>query len=79
MILTNCKELAERSTRGEFESASILTRMIIRMHLAMCTHCVRYKKQLGQITQAVRKKAERSVEPVRLADLKKRIKDRLIG
>lgn len=77
MILTNCKELVERSTRGEFENASWLTKIFIRMHLVMCRHCRRYKRQMGLITQTVRSKAARAVDPSQLEDLKKKIIDRL--
>lgn len=76
--MMSCRELAERSTRGEFENVSFFWKLLIRMHVAMCCHCEHYGKQLAQIAQAVREKANRSVDPARLEVFKKRLSSRLI-
>ncbi|MFH2204481.1 MAG: hypothetical protein ABIJ96_15300 [Elusimicrobiota bacterium] len=77
MILTNCRELARRSTNGEFDNASWITKLIVRMHLMMCGSCARYSRQLERISQAVCAQAERSVDPEKLVLLRRRINDRL--
>lgn len=79
MFLPSCKEMSERVSSGEFEGASFLMRFLVRVHLSMCGHCERYARQIKHISQAVREKAERSVDLDRLAVLKKRIIGRLAG
>lgn len=74
MILYNCQELSERYCRGELEDASWLTRLLVRMHLAMCRHCRLYREQVDFIVEAVRRRSKGSVEPERL----KKFEDRLI-
>ncbi len=77
MILFNCRELARRSTRGEFDDAGWLTRFLIRMHLGMCKGCRRYGAQLKAIADAVREKARSSVSPEKADALKKKVMRRL--
>ncbi len=79
IFLPTCKEISERMSSGEFESAFFLTRLLVRMHLSMCGHCKRYARQIENITAAVREKAKRLVDRERLAGLKKRIIGRLAG
>ncbi len=77
MILFNCRELAKRSTRGEFDDAGWFTRLMIRMHMGMCKGCERYGAQLKAIAESVRGKAKSSVSPERADALKKKVMRRL--
>ncbi len=77
MILTHCKDLARRSTRGEFEDASWFTRLLIWMHLLMCRHCSRFKAQMELISQTAKKTADAPLEPLRLNEFKKKLLERL--
>ena len=52
MGLPSCKEMAERASSGEFESASLLTRLLVRFHMMMCAGCVRYGSQMALIGRA---------------------------
>ncbi len=77
MILLNCRELARRSTSGEFDDAGWFTRLMIRMHMGMCNGCRRYGAQLKAIADAVRKSALSSVPPEKTDALKKKVIRRL--
>lgn len=77
MILFNCKELAKRSTRGEFDAAGWFTRLLIRMHTVMCEGCRRYGAQLKAVADAVREQARSSVSPGKADALKEKVMRRL--
>jgi len=78
MFMPTCKEMAERSTRGEFENASWITRLFVAMHMGMCVNCRLFARQMKQIAQAVREKADRAVDPAKLAEFEKRLIRRLV-
>ena len=73
MILFDCREVSRRVSRGDYDQASRLTRMLVRAHQAMCGHCARYARQMALIAQALREVSERSINRDELADLEKRI------
>ena len=79
MILTNCKDMADRGTRGEFDDASWFTRLLVRAHLLMCRHCRRFKAQMELISAEARKRADNSIEPSWLADFKQKLVRHLGG
>jgi len=79
VILTNCREMAARGTRGEFDDASWFTRLLVRAHLLMCRHCRRFKAQMELISAEARQRADDLLEPARLADFKRKLVRHLGG
>jgi predicted anti-sigma-YlaC factor YlaD len=77
IFMPSCKEMAERATRGEFENASWFTKIMVKLHMGMCENCRLFGKQMSQIAEAVKEKADRSVDPERVSALKKRLISRL--
>lgn len=75
-MMPTCREVTGLIAAGEIESASMMSRLRIRLHLAMCAHCARFARQLRVIAQAVREAwAPRPQADVE--DLKRRILERL--
>ncbi len=54
MILPSCKEVSGAFARGEYASASPVTKLRVRLHLALCWHCRKFRAQLALIEQALR-------------------------
>ena len=79
MMMLSCKEMAEKATRGEFDDAGWLTRLLIRMHIGMCEHCRRFSAQMKFISRAAKERAAQSVDAAHLDAFKRRLKDRLAG
>ncbi len=77
MGMFSCKEMAERATRGEFDDAGLLTRLLVRMHMAMCKHCRSYAAHMACIRDAVRKHAAGALSAEELEACKRRLKGRL--
>lgn len=75
MILYDCKELSARWARSELEDAGAWTRLMIRMHLAMCAHCRRYAAQLRLLAAGARRQAR--VDEAALEAFKARLIERL--
>lgn len=73
MIGPSCEELARRSTSGELENAPLMTRLLARMHMAMCVHCRRFEAQMRLISASARRLWGAAPDPERVAALKKRI------
>lgn len=53
-MLPTCKEVSSAFARGEYASASFATKLRMRLHLAICWHCRRFRRQIGLIEQALR-------------------------
>lgn len=56
--MLRCSEVVRLISSDEYLSASLLKRFGIRLHLAMCTNCTRYWKQLRELAAAVRRAGE---------------------
>ncbi|PCI40368.1 MAG: hypothetical protein COB53_01185 [Elusimicrobia bacterium] len=67
--------MARRSTSGEMDSAAFLTRIFMRMHMAMCNHCKKFLSQMKLISNTVQKRFGENPDPARVAALKKRLLD----
>ena len=53
-MLPTCKEVSTAFARGEYAEASLGTKLRIQLHLVICWHCRRFRKQLTLIEQALR-------------------------
>jgi len=52
--MLRCREVTRLHASDELERATFMTRMGVRLHLAMCRHCRRYVRELRRIGEAVR-------------------------
>ncbi len=76
-LLPNCREVARTLAEGGFESLPWHRRLLARLHLGMCEHCGRFARQLGLISQALRKTWKGKPAPGTLDGAKRRILERL--
>jgi hypothetical protein len=51
MILLSCKEVSSAAARGEYAGAPALGRLRAGLHLLICRHCRRFRRQLGLLAQ----------------------------
>lgn len=73
-----CKQVSTAISTGDFETASLWTRLNIRFHLAMCRHCSAFFRQIQAMTSAVRRSsAEQTGEAP--ADLERRVAEKLLS
>lgn len=72
-----CREVTGMLAEGNLETAPWYTRVLIRMHLAMCEHCRRFARQLELIGNALCELWSRKPTPERLDATKRRIMARL--
>jgi len=72
MSMPSCREVARIAESDELESAGLLLRLGVRMHLLACRHCRHYVRQLAGIGEALRRPRD---EPsaARLRHLEERI------
>jgi hypothetical protein len=54
MIWPSCKEVSAAAAAGEHERASLPARWRWLAHLAVCSSCRRFKRQLALIARALR-------------------------
>lgn len=68
------KEVTRLLASDDIDSPSFGTRLAVRMHLMLCRHCRRYKRELARIGDAVRDLAKDAPEdPSRTDALVRRI------
>lgn len=75
-LIAPCREAAAALASGEEPSASWWRRAALRIHLAMCAHCARLRRQFAAISEGLRS----AWSPSRLSEiepLKRRILERL--
>lgn len=73
--MMNSRNVAKTLTSVDWESLSAGRRFSIRMHLWMCQHCRRFRRQLKQMSEAVRHTF--STQPISDDELSRRILERL--
>ncbi len=72
--MMSCRSVSELLSREQFRTAPFLTKVSVRAHLAMCRHCTRFARQLGQMRALVRLSVSRQdADP----DLEKRVLEKL--
>jgi predicted anti-sigma-YlaC factor YlaD len=52
--MMTCKEVSTFVSMGDVESASMMRRMEVWLHLAMCRHCRAFRQQLVRMGRAAR-------------------------
>jgi hypothetical protein len=52
--MMTCKEVSTLVSMGDVESAPMMRRMGVWLHVAMCRHCRAFRRQLVQIGRAAR-------------------------
>jgi len=52
--MMTCKEVSTLVSMGDVESAPMMRRMGVWLHLAMCRHCRAFRRQLVRIGRAAR-------------------------
>jgi predicted anti-sigma-YlaC factor YlaD len=55
--MMTCKEVSTLIARGEQAEASLMRRLAVQFHLAMCRRCRAFRRQLEAISQAARSMA----------------------
>ena len=79
-IMLNCDTATLLITRGEFEKFSCTDQVRLKMHLAGCKFCRRFKKQSAFISYALKQAAFPDKENLKLhlsEEQKKRMKEKL--
>lgn len=74
----SCSEVVKSIASDEYLTAGVLKRFAIRLHLAMCSRCARYRWQLRALGLAARCTAK-EVSPLELESAKRKIKERLLN
>lgn len=77
MILPTCKEVSTAFARGEFSTYSPLRRARMRLHLLVCWHCRRFRRQMELIEKALKTVVFPLPDPARMDALKQAILGRL--
>ena len=77
MILPNCKEVSTALARGDYDAAPLLARLGARLHLAICAHCRKFKRQLELIGRALRSSFGAPPDAARTAALERSVLARL--
>ncbi|MBI3548216.1 MAG: hypothetical protein HY078_04090 [Elusimicrobia bacterium] len=73
MILPTCKEVSTAVARGDFAEANAFARLGALLHLAICQHCRKFKRQLAMIAFALRPRPD----PAAVSALQKKLLQRL--
>ena len=60
--MLNCKDAAKLFSESMERDLPLRTRISLRLHLMMCTHCARYTTQLRFIHKAFGDHAERLID-----------------
>jgi predicted anti-sigma-YlaC factor YlaD len=60
--MPSCREITRAVAGEELEGASLVRRMMVRLHLLMCRHCRRYAAQMRVLAEAARELASREGE-----------------
>ena len=53
--MPNCREVTHLIASEEITRAGLFTRIALRMHLMMCSHCRRYSRQVGLMGAVARR------------------------
>jgi len=61
--MLNCKEASRLLSQREDRELAISERLALRMHLALCSACVRVSEQLDFLRKAVSQYAKRGAGP----------------
>lgn len=69
-VTISCRKAAERLAAGESGWA-------VRLHLLVCAGCLRFRRQLALIAEALRGTTLRAPEGERIAALERAVLDRL--
>jgi len=77
MRLPTCREVSGSVARGEFATAPLAARLRMIVHLAICRHCRKFKRQIGLIQRAVRQGAQGVLDSAKVATLQTSIRAKL--
>ena len=56
--MSRCRAVAELLSSDQLRDASLMKRLEVKLHLAMCRYCARFAKQLEQLRSAARRESE---------------------
>lgn len=76
--MMTCKQVSTAISTGDFETASLWTRLSIRFHLAMCRHCSAFVRQIQALTRAARRSSAEQAGQAP-ADLGRRVAEKLLS
>ena len=60
--MMNCREASELVSRGLDTKLPLHQQLSLRLHLKLCEHCTRYRSQLVQLREVLRRGAEEMSE-----------------
>ncbi|TAK17215.1 MAG: zf-HC2 domain-containing protein [Acidobacteria bacterium] len=70
--MMKCREVSTLVSTGDVETAPLGRRMRVWLHIAMCRHCRRFRRQLEQLRQRARAAADEAAAAMP-ADLPERV------
>lgn len=76
-ILPTCREVARTLAEGGLKDLPWHGRLLLRLHLGICAHCARFARQMGLLSEALKKAWTWEPGPGALDSLKSRILARL--
>jgi len=79
MILPTCKEVSTAFAHGEFSTAPPLRRLGMQLHLLVCWHCRRFRRQMELIEMALKTVVFPLPDSARTDALKRTLLDHLKG
>jgi len=75
--MPSCREVSGLVAQDALSSVSGLKRLLIRMHLLMCSICGRFARQMKLVEKAFRERWTQKPNAQKLAEIRQRLLDRL--
>lgn len=60
--MLNCKEATQRIEQMNFENVGVFKKITLKLHLAMCDACKKYKLDSDSIDRMIKKSTSKSEE-----------------
>ena len=77
MILPTCKEVSTSFARGDYDHAGPIERIRIHLHLYICWHCRRFRRQLQWVEEALRTRIFSAPDRAKVAALEQAVLKRM--
>lgn len=75
--MPSCREIAGMLAHDDLSTISWPKRLLVQMHLSMCTFCARFARQMKLIHRAFRERWSQKPTAEKLSAMRQRLLDRL--
>ena len=75
--MPSCREVSGLMAHDDLDSVSLAKRLLIRMHLSMCSFCGRFARQMKLVEKGFRDRWSQKPTAEKLSAMRQRLLDRL--